>query len=178
MANRNFSPVRFSMYLKRVLLAVLSLYLCSCNYGFKGANPPEGIKTIFIPTIKDQSGFGLSALGETTTELLKSKFIKDNTLGYTDKTAADGQLVCNITSVKDDPLVVSGNEQVSKRKVTIVINVEFQNLKTKKDIWKKDFTNWGDYDSSTGGFSQRDSGVSLAIDRITDDILIEVISNW
>ena len=143
-----------------------------------GANPPEGIKTIFIPTFNDASGFGLPTLAEDLTKLLKTKFIKDNTLEYEDKTKADGMLTCVIRSVTDEALVVSGGETVSKRKITIIVNVEFQNLKKKKVIWKKDFSNWGEYDSSTGGFSKRDEGIKQAQDKITDDILLEVISNW
>lgn len=161
------------------LFAVIFLYsLTSCNYSFKGASPPEGIKTIYIPSIRDESGFGLPNLGEEITTLLKSKFINDNTLEYAEKTQADGMLDCVIRSVTDEALVVTGNEQVSRRKVTITVSVEFTNLKKQKSIWKKDFSNWGEYDSSTGGFSKRDEGVKSAEDKITDDILLEVISNW
>jgi hypothetical protein len=164
--------------IKCFAMLLLAGILSSCNYGFKGASPPEGIKTIFIPTIKDESGFGLPTLSEDMTTLLKNKFINDNTLEYADKTQADGMITCVITSIKDEALVVTGNEQVSRRKVTIVVSVDFSNLKKQKNIWKKDFSNWGEYDSSTGGFSKRDEGVKSAIDKITDDILIDVISNW
>ena len=161
-----------------VLLTALIILGPSCSYSFKGANPPEGIKSVFIPGALDQSGFGLPTLGENVTQLLKTKFNKDNTLEYAEKTTADAMLTCIITGVKDDPLVVSGGETVSKRKITVTVNVEFQNLKTKKTIWKKDFSNWGEYDSSSGGFSKRDEGIQSAIDKLTDDILLDVISNW
>ena len=150
----------------------------SCTYSFKGASPPEGIKTIYIPNFRDESGFGLPTLSEEMTTLLKGKFINDNTLEYAEKTTADGMLDCIIKGVKDEVQVVSGNEQVSRRKVTIVVSVDFSNLRKQKSIWKKDFSNWGEYDSSTGGFSKRDEGVKSAIDKLTDDILLSVISNW
>jgi hypothetical protein len=120
----------------------------------------------------------LPSLTENITQLLKQKFIRDNTLEYAEKTTADGMLDCIIKSVQDEALVVTGGEQVSKRKVTINITVDFSNLKKQKGIWKKDFSNWGEYDSSSGGFSKRDEGINAAIDKITDDILLEVISNW
>jgi hypothetical protein len=165
-----------------VLLYMLLIFTgfsgAACNYSFKGANPPEGIRTIFIPTVSDQSGFGLPTLPEDMTLLLKNKFINDNTLEYADKTQADGMIECVIKSITDEPLVVTGNEQVSRRKITIIVSVDFVNLKKQKSIWLKDFTNWGEYDSSTGGFSKRDEGVIAAVDKITDDILIDVISNW
>ena len=150
----------------------------SCTYSFKGASPPEGLKTIYIPNFRDESGFGLPTLSEEMTTLLKGKFINDNTLEYAEKTTADGMLDCIIKGVKDEVQVVSGNEQVSRRKVTIVVSVDFSNLRKQKSIWKKDFSNWGEYDSSTGGFSKRDEGVKSAIDKLTDDILLSVISNW
>lgn len=162
----------------RNFLLLFALLFFSCNYSFKGASPPPGIKSIYIPTFRDESGFGLPRLAEDMTQLLKQKFINDNTLEYAEKTTADGMLDCIITSIIDEPLVVSGGEQVSKRKITINVNVDFSNLKKQKSIWKKDFSNWGEYDSSSGGFSKRDEGVKITIDKITDDILLEVISNW
>lgn len=149
-----------------------------CNYSFKGATPPEDIKSIYIPTVSDESGSGIANLSEDMTSLLKKKFISDNTLEYEDKINADSQLLCAIISVRDEVLVVSGDEQVSRRKIVINAKVIFQNLKKQKNVWTKDFSNWGEYDSSTGGFSKRDEGVKAAMDKITDDILLEVISNW
>ncbi len=178
MASRIIRNINLPAILVRLVLFAAVIGFSSCNYGFKGSAPPQGIKTIFVPNIPDQSGFGLATLGEDLTQLLKTKFIKDNTLEYAEKTSADGMVTCIVTSVKDDPLVVSGGETVSKRKITIVVSVEFQNLKTKKTIWKKDFTDWGDYDSSTGGFSKRDDGVKVAEDKLTDDILLDVTSDW
>jgi hypothetical protein len=161
-----------------IFAAAIIAGISSCNYSFKGASPPEGIRTIFIPSVRDESGFGLPNLGEEMTTLLKNKFINDNTLEYAEKTTADGMVECFIKSVSDEALVVTGTEQVSRRKVTITVSVSFSNLKKKKDIWKKDFSNWGEYDSSTGGFSKRDEGLRSAEDKITEDILLEVISNW
>ena len=178
MASRLIRNMNKRVLIKQLVLLAMFVVFSSCNYGFKGSAPPQGIKTIFIPNIPDQSGFGLATLGEDLTQLLKTKFIKDNTLEYAEKTSADGMVTCIVTSVKDDPFVVSSGEVVSKRKITLIVSVEFQNLKTKKTIWKKDFTDWGDYDSSTGGFSKRDEGVKVAGDKLTDDILLDVTSDW
>lgn len=152
--------------------------LSGCTYSFKGANPPEGIKTIFISLVKDESGFGAANISDNMTLILKNKFIKDNTLEYSEKVKADGMLTCVIKSIRDEALVVQAGEQVSKRKITISVNVDFMNLKKQKSIWKKDFSNWGEYNSQSGTFSNRDEGLNSAIDKITDDILLEVISNW
>lgn len=164
--------------IKYLSILIVPVLFYGCNYSFHGASPPEGIKTIYIASISDESGFGIASLGENMTLLLKNKFIKDNTLEYAEKTTADGLLTCTITSIRDEALVVTGNEQVSRRKVTINVKVDFQNLKKKKTIWNREFSNWGEYESLSGGFSKRDEGVQAAIDKITDDILLAVISDW
>ena len=172
-----FKFFRFKSLILVIFCAAVTIF-SSCTYSFKGASPPEGIKTIFIPTIRDESGFGLPTIGEEMTLLLKNKFINDNTLEYDEKTKADGMVEGVIKSIIDEPLVVTGNEQVSRRKITVTVTVSFTNLKKKKNIWTKDFSNFGEYESSTGGFSKRDEGVRVAEDKITDDILLDVISNW
>lgn len=85
---------------------------------------------------------------------------------------------CTITGVSDEPLVISGNETVTKRKITVTVSVSFRNLKKDKEIWNKTLSNYGEYNSSNAGFSERDLGLLSAIDKISNDILIELTSNW
>lgn len=167
-------------YLKYILFLFLFVFLnLQCGiYGFRGNNPPEGIKTIAVPLFQDVSGFSEAGLRENFTEALKQKIISDNTFIIADKNKADGILNCTISNVKDEALVISGNENVTKRKITINVKVSFENLKTQKKIWEKQFENWGEYSSSDASFSARTSGISTAQDRICDDILIDITSNW
>jgi hypothetical protein len=147
-------------------------------YGFRGNNPPEGIKTIAVPIFQDVSGFSEAGLKENFTEALKTKIIGDNTFIIADKNVADGILNCTITNVKDEALVISGNENVTKRKITITVKVSFENLKKQKKIWDKQYDNWGEYNSSDISFSARATGISTAEGKICDDILIDITSNW
>jgi outer membrane lipopolysaccharide assembly protein LptE/RlpB len=157
-----------------MLLVVFS----GCNYGFRGKNPPPGIRTLFIPLFENTSGVAESDIREKFTESLKNKVVSDNTFLLTDKEQADGMLTCNIATVTDEPLVISGNEQVSKRKITITVSVDFQNLKSTKQIWQRNFVNYGEYNSSSGSFSERTVGINEAIEKITEDIINDLTSNW
>ncbi|MCE1166025.1 MAG: LPS assembly lipoprotein LptE [Bacteroidetes bacterium] len=166
--------------MRNIFLLILSAVIFqSCGvYSFRGNNPPEGIKTIAVPLFTDNSGFAESGLKEQFTDQLKNKIISDNTLKLVDKTVADGVITCTISSVRDDALVISSNENVTKRKITIVVNVIFENLKKQKKIWDRNYENWGEYNSSTNSFSERTTGITTARDKITDDILNDIISNW
>ncbi len=165
------------------ILKILVLFFVFLNlhcgiYGFRGNNPPEGIRTLAIPLFQDISGFSEAGLKEGFTESLKTKIINDNTFVIADKNVADGILNGTITNIKDEALVISGNENVTKRKITISVKLSFENLKKQKKIWEKQYENWGEYNSSDASFSARLSGIKTAQEKICDDILIDITSNW
>ncbi len=166
-------------FISYIFILFLAINLCSCGfYSFRGNNPPEGIKTVAVPLFLDNSGYAEAGIKEQFTELLKNKIIGDNTLKLVDKTKADGLLTCTISSIRDEALVISGSENVTKRKVTISVTVIFDNLKKQTKIWERTFENWGEYNSSSNSFSEREAGITVAREKITEDILNDIISNW
>lgn len=168
-------------HMRTILLTFLlafALLQSGCNYGFRGKNPPKGIDKLYVPLFENTSNYAEADIRERFTQTLKDKIVSDNTFLLDDKDKADGMLTCNITTVTDEPLVISGNETVTKRKITINISADFQNLNTGKQIWQKNFNNFGEYNSSSGTFSEREIGVNEAIDKITEDILNDLTSNW
>ena len=168
-----------SKYIQILFLSLIIFSGLSCNiYSFRGNNPPEGIKTIAVPLIDDQSGFSESGLREIFTDLLKNKISGDNTFLIADKNTADAILYCTIKSIKDEALVISGNENVTKRKITISVSVRFENLLKKRLISERQYDNWGEYNSSSASFSERKNGISTATDKICEDIVTDITSNW
>ena len=151
---------------------------CSgCPYSFTGSSVPSHLKTVAIPLLDDQSGFGEPGLREKFTNKLIDRFVRDNSLEVADKTHADSVLEGIIVSVRNDPLVVTKGESVTKRRVTITIKVAYHDLKLKKKIWDKQLSNTGDYEIS-GGLAQQQTGIDAAIEKLTEDILIETVSGW
>lgn len=169
--------MRFRNYNITLLILIFSGTFYSCGvYGFRPKNPPEGIKTLAVPLFGDESNFSEPTVRENFTEKLKSLIVNDNTFYITDQSEADGLISCTITAISDEPLVISGNENVSKRKINISVSVDFQNLKTQKKIWNRVFTNWGEYNSTDTGFSEREIGINEAINKICEDILNDITS--
>jgi hypothetical protein len=157
-------------------LLPVAFFLASC-YSFTGASVPSHLKTVAISLVDDQSGFGEPGLREDFTRLLTDQFISDNSLQVADRSNADAILSGAIVSVTDAPSVVQQGEQVSKRRITMTVRYAFQDMKLRKKVWEKSFSNWGDYDSG-GGLSQRKSGLQEAIRKITEDVLLETVSGW
>ena len=160
-------------------LACFSFFivLSGCTYSFKGGSVPPHLKTVAIPIIEDQSGYGDPYLRDTLTQVLVERFTNDNTLQLTDRNSADSMLEGVVTDVKDAPEVLQGGEQVTLRKITVTVRMTFQDLKLRKKVWEKSYSDWGNYPSG-GGLTQRNEGVQTAVEKLTEDILNDTVAGW
>ena len=150
--------------------------LLGCSYSFKGGSVPPHLKTITIPIVEDQSGYGDPTLREQFSSQLVQRFINDNTLEMADRGTADAVLNGVITDVRDAPSVVQAGEQVATRRITVTIRMTFQDLKLRKKVWERDFSSWGDYPSVD--FTKRTEGIKEAVRKLTEDILNETVAGW
>lgn len=145
-----------------------------CSYSFTGASVLEHLKTISIPIADDRSGSGEPGLRESFTNTLVQKFIDDNTFQVAEKLKSDAVLECAITSLKDAPAIVTAGENVSSRRITISIQVIYRDLVKRTVIYEKTFSNYGDYILIT----DRAQAIQTAVDKITEDILLDTVSGW
>ncbi len=160
-----------------ILFVVISTILSACSYSFTGSSVPPHLKTVAIPLFNDESGFGEPNLREQFTNEMIKRVQDDNSLQIAEKDVADATLECSIKSVKDEPAVVNPGETVSKRKVTMSVSAIFYDKTLKKKMWEKTFSNWGNYETSSG-IAQRTEGITEARDKIIESILLETVSGW
>jgi len=175
----SFSAGEFKISrLASIVLLLPVLLLVGCSYSFTGASVPPHLHTIAIPNAVDRSGSGEPALRDDFTNELIQKFIDDNSLQVTNKTSADAILNCTIISLPDAPVVIAGGEDVTKRRITIKVKAVYKDLVKRKTVWDKTFSNYGDYENKDDITSARQAAITTAIDRVTEDILLGVVSNW
>jgi hypothetical protein len=160
-----------------VIAALCAATLLGCVYSFTGSSVPPHLKTIAIPLVDDQSGFGEAGLREKFTTELINLFNNDNSLQVADKSTADAVLSGAIVTISDAPAMVTQGETVSKRRITMTVRFAFQDMKLRKKVWEKSLSNWGDYESG-GGMSQRQTGLDEAMRKISEDVLLETVSGW
>ncbi len=159
-----------------IITAVINFEGC-CVYSFTGASVPQHLKTVAIPIAEDRSGSGEPGLKELLTDQLIQQFINDNTLQVTEKVNADALLECVLLPLSDAPVIVSAGENVQARRITVNVQVTYKDLVKRKTIFDKKFSNYGDYPSG-GTISQRRDAIQTAIDKITEDILLDTVSGW
>lgn len=160
------------------LFAAVVLVATSCSYSFTGASVPGHLKNIAIPICTDRTGSGEANLSDDFTNELINKFLNDNTLQVSERTNADAILECTILSLTDSPQVVTGGEDIQTRRITLNAKIVYRDLVKKINIFERNFSNYGDYNDSEEITSAREAAIETAIDKITEDILLGVVSNW
>lgn len=161
-----------------LLCFVIAALLNACSYSFTGASVPPHLSTIAIPVAGDRSGSGEFNLGEKFTASLTQKFIDDNTLSVADNLKSDSILECTIVSLSDAPAVVTGGENISARRLTITVRAVYRDLVKRTTIFERNFSDYGDYQTGGDILIARGNAVEDAIEKITEDILLAVVSNW
>lgn len=160
-------------------LILIAAIINSCSYSFTGASVPAHLKSIAIPLVKDRSGSGEPDMANDFTNELIQKFLDDNNLDVTDKGNADALLECSISSLQDRPETVSGaGETATQRRLTINVKVTYKDLVKKSTILDKNFSNYITYSTTGDTFQARRDAIQEAIELITEDILLGVVSNW
>jgi len=170
---KNFSPIILCLF----IAVIVGNFNGCCIYSFTGASVPEHLKTIAIPIADDRSGGAEPGLREKITEVLTQKFIDDNTLQVSEKSIANVILECTIVSLADAPAIVTAGEQIAIRRITISVLVVNKDLVKRKTIFEKTFSNYGDYPSG-GSIDSRKNAIEEAIEKITQDILLDTVSGW
>jgi hypothetical protein len=155
----------------------LTWALAGCSYSFTGSSVPQHLKTIRIGLFDDRTGSGEPALREQVTNRLIDRFRQDNSLDVTDQMSADCELEGAVAAFTDLPTVVAAGESVQRARITIGIQAVFRDQKLKKTVYEKTFTAWGEYDIGADPTVRR-AAITTAVDKATEDILLDTVSGW
>ncbi len=151
------------------------MQLAGC-YSFTGSSVPEHLKTLQIAAVSDNSGYGNPKYKDKLSMLLFDKFKNDNSFALVER-RGNARLNVVIASIRDEATVISPGELEKERKMTLSCSVEYYDAVKKKSIWKKSFSNYGVYEISNA-VAGREEAVSSALEKISDDILLAVVSGW
>jgi hypothetical protein len=160
----------------RISLLALCLVFTSC-YSFTGASLPPHIKTIAIPLVDDISGFGQSEVRQRITDLLTEKFTREGSLQVTNRSRADALIEVTVTSIADENVGVQSGEQLTTKRVTITVDAVYRDQKKQKDFWQQRVSQSADYAIEQNLAGLR-SALQTAEERLAEEILLKVLSNW
>jgi len=154
-----------------------AILLAGCFYSFTGSSVPAHLRTVVISLFDDQTNSAEPSLREDFTNRLIERFRRDNSLEVTDLTGADCALEGSVSSFSEQPTVVAAGETVQKFRITVGVRALFRDQKLKKTVYEKTFSDWGEYEIG-GDPAARKAALDAAIDKLTEDILLETVSGW
>lgn len=170
------SKASLFLFLLLITAMIVNLSAC-CAYSFTGASVPDHLETIAVPIAEDRSGAGFPGLRELLTQELIQQFIDDNSFQVTAGTNANAIVECTIVSVTDVPSIVGAGENIEQRRLTVNVQVVYKDLVKRVNVFDKKFSNYGDYVPGTTE-NERILASEVAVDKISEDIVLAVISGW
>ncbi|MFQ6678588.1 MAG: LptE family protein [Fidelibacterota bacterium] len=180
-----------------IFLLTFSIFHFSCMFYSMAGSIPPNIKSIAIPLVENQTAE--FAMAETVTDNLLSKFNEENILRVIDEKTADSVLRGIILTVNDGPYTFSKEEAVSEYRFTISMKIEWIDIENDKVLLTKQYSGWGAYglsgDISTDGIDNdgdgaidgddideigdpREFATKVAVEKIAEDVLNDILTSW
>jgi len=161
-----------------ILTAGLLLLHSGCGfYSHTGASIPPDAKTFSVKYIANTASIVSPTLSQTLTEKLKSKIINETQLKLSSG-ESDLAFSGKITDYKVAPVAVQSNNTNAVNRLTVTVEITFENNKDEKKNFTQIFTNYVDF-SATQNLTTVETGL---IDQVTDllvqDIFNKAFVNW
>lgn len=168
----------FRLHVVPVLFGSL-LSLAGCGYySFTGATIPTHLNTIAIPLVIDNSINTIPSLGDELTERLVNRFVRQTRLSLApNEDEADAVLTVEIQRYNNAPSSISGDERAARNRVTISVSVVYQDQAEEKELLRRTFSNFEEYDPLLG-IEEEANAALAALENVADDIFTAATSNW
>lgn len=158
---------------------MMGMILFSGCYSFRQGSAIPHLKTVVIPTVNDNSGFGRSTVRFDLTNSLIDEFRSDNSMRVIDDPEADSRLEVTIVSIRTDlRRAVSSDERETVRGVAIEARATFvDNVKNTTVYENRPSRGESSYDLSEGS-SGEERAINEALEALTNEILLATVADW
>jgi hypothetical protein len=164
------------MRILRIYIYAALLTLFSGCYSFDGGSIPEHLNSLQILNVVDNSGYGNPLFREEMQNYLVEKFITDGSLSVTENNG-DARLTVTISGIADQSIALNDGELETERKIVVTSNAEYYDAVERDQIFKRSFSNEQIY-ALSNPIANRNEAVLRALDQISDDIRLAVVSGW
>ncbi|MCD4664087.1 MAG: hypothetical protein K8R68_02375 [Bacteroidales bacterium] len=150
---------------------------CSVNYSFTGASIPPEVKTINIKYFTNNASLVEPSLSQKLTDAMKDKFESETNLIIV-TTGGDLVLEGTITGYKTQPIAIQGNDQAALNRLTISIDVSYDNTFDEKMSFESVFSRYEDYESSRNLADVQESLIEEINQMLVEDVFNKAVINW
>ncbi|MBU3010790.1 hypothetical protein KO506_05215 [Polaribacter vadi] len=165
--------------MKKIILSlVIITTLIGCGaYSFTGGNTGDA-KTIQIDFFPNQAPLVEPTLTQRFTNEFQDLFTRQTNLTLTNSNG-DLHFSGEITGYRITPLSGTSDQTAAQNRLTVTVNVRFENKLEEKDDFEKNFSFYSDFDANsqlTGSILE--SALDEILERITQDIFNASVAKW
>jgi len=148
----------------------------SVQYSLTGGGPLDA-KTVTINYFNNKAALVNPNLSQVFTEALKDKFLKESKLELVEQ---DGDWIFSgyISSYSTAPVAISSDNKAQSTRLTIAIDVKFEDKLDKKKNFDQSFTNYEDYDNSKNLSDVESTLITDISTKIIQDIYSKTALDW
>jgi hypothetical protein len=160
-----------------LLSAPLAFSSCgTVQYSLTGGGPLDA-KTVTINYFNNKATLVNPNLSQVFTEMLKDKFLKESRLELVDH---DGDWTFSgyISSYSTAPVAISSDNKAQQTRLTIAIDVKFEDKLDKKKNFDQSFSNYEDYDNSKNLSDVESTLITDISTKIIQDIYSKTALDW
>ena len=161
-----------------IVFITASIVLISCGaYSFTGGNTGNA-KTIQVDFFPNQAPLIEPTLSQEFTQNLRDLFTRQTNLTLVNSNG-DLHFSGEITDYRITPMSATANQTAAQNRLTISVNVIYENKLEEKDNFEKRFSFYYDYGATqqlSGGVL--DTALKEILERITQDIFNASVAKW
>ncbi|MEM6766241.1 MAG: LptE family protein [Bacteroidota bacterium] len=152
---------------------------CTTTFNFTGvpAGGDDGLETIAIDLFGNQAPVVVPNLAQEFTQQLQDRFISQSRLALI-ASDADVNVSGSITQYRISPVAISGDERAAQNRLTIGVQVKYENMVTPEDSWDQSFSSFVDFDSDLDFISIEQEKISEIVEQLTQDIFNKSLGKW
>jgi len=164
--------------MKLILTIILSIYLTSCGiYSFTGASIPTEAKTISVDYFTNKAATVQPSLSQVFTERLKDMFLEQTNLSLSEN---EGDLSFSgyISKYQIKPMAIKANETAGQNRLTIAVEVNYNNSLDSENNFKHTFSRYRDYDSAQNISDIENTLIEEITNELSEDVFNKAFVNW
>ena len=161
-----------------IAFTITSVILIGCGaYSFTGGNTGDA-KTIQVDFFPNQASLIEPSLSQKFTQDLRDLFTRQTNLELTPSNG-DLHFSGEIVDYRISPMSATADQTAAQNRLTITVNVIFENKLKEKDDFEKKFSFYHDYEATQQLSGEiLETALNKITERITQDIFNASVAKW
>ena len=151
---------------------------CTISYKFNGASIDyTKIKSVSIADFPNNAEYVIPTLSQTFAEALRDKYTRQTRLKVL-KQNGDIQLEGEIVGYQIASTAISADSYAAKTRVTLTINVRFNNTKNPDESFETKYSSFQEFDNTNNINDVQSELITTMVGEIVDKIFNDTAAKW